>query len=284
MNNEEKNLSQNDESVEIDNDEISELDTSDEEKKSSAGFLTLVITLVACVLVAVIMIFALLPKNNDNNGDNSQNPGEQGGNEDEGNDGGSTEEADDKYVITVVDENGDPVYGIALTLYVEGISTPMTNDRTTTGVDGIVKYSKSKNIQVAITSESLPSNFEYDKINQKLTPDADGKLTIVLKRLYYEVRVVDQDGNPIAGVTVQICAEVCKAPQVTNEEGKAYFDYDGTVEYHAQLTLTIPDNATPEEIEAILAEEIPGYTVADPQAYYYFTDKVTTITLTKIGK
>ena len=272
MNNEEKNLSQNDESVEIDNDEISELDTSDEEKKSSAGFLTLVITLVACVLVAVIMIFALLPKKNngtDNNGDNSQNPGEQGGNEDEGNDGGSTEEADDKYVITVVDENGDPVYGIALTLYVEGISTPMTNDRTTTGVDGIVKYSKSKNIQVAITSESLPSNFEYDKINQKLTPDADGKLTIVLKRLYYEVRVVDQDGNPVAGVYVQICADVCMGPYVTDEEGKAYFKYDDTKEYHALISNF--EDAIPE-----------GYTVEDITDYYYFEgEKTVTIEIIK---
>lgn len=270
MSNEEKNPILDEENVDVNN-EGAPVEEAPAPKKPSSGLITLLITIVACVLVAVIMIVALLPKNKGGDGNNDEGSGQQGGNEDEGNDGGSTDEADDKYVITVVDENGDPVYGIALTLYVEGISTPMTNNRTTTDEDGIVEYSKSKNIQVAITSESLPSNFEYDKINQKLTPDADGKLTIVLERLYYEVRVVDQNGNPVAGVTVQICATVCKPPQVTDENGKAYFAYDATAEYHAQLTNGL--------------EALPdGYTIDNPDDYFYFDGKVATITITKIAE
>lgn len=264
MNNEEKNFSQNDESVEIDNDVISELETSDEVKKPSNSFLTIIITLVACLLVAVIMIVALLPKNNDNTGDNNDGGSQNGGNDDEGNDGG-TSDAKTNYVITVVDQNGNAVKGVEITFYVEdGVSFPRTTDE-----EGGAYYTTAKKVQVAVTS--VPSNYDYIKLNQKQTPSANGSLEIVVERKadeYFEVNVVDQYGNPVAGVTVQICAEVCRTPQVTNEEGKAYFAYDASVEYHAQLTNGL--DALPE-----------GYTIDDADQYFYFSGKVATIVVTK---
>ena len=52
----------------------------------------------------------------------------------------------------------------------------------------------------------------------------------------YKVTVLDANGSPIAGVTVQLCDDsTCKLPAVTGEDGTASFTYDAPSNYHVTL-------------------------------------------------
>lgn len=274
MNNEEKNPDLIEDQVDENND--LELDESESPKKPSSGLITLIITLAACVLVAVILIVALLPKNNggDNNQNNNENSGENGGNEggneggtEGGNEGGNGE-ADSKvrYTVTVVDEDGNAVSGVEIYFYPEGgVDFPKTTEE-----DGLAIYTTDKNLTVAVTK--IPEGYKpYEKLTLKQNFDASGNLLITLTKeevRYYDVYVVDEEGNYIAGVLVQICGDKtgCKMPQSTDENGKASFTYNDDEVYHAQLT------------------ELPaGYTVDDVSAYYDIVNGVATITLTKVS-
>lgn len=55
----------------------------------------------------------------------------------------------------------------------------------------------------------------------------------------YTVKVVDADGNPLASVMVQICAESCM-PGVTDANGVATFTVDTTLTYTAKI-MTMPE-------------------------------------------
>ena len=52
----------------------------------------------------------------------------------------------------------------------------------------------------------------------------------------YTVKVVDEGGNPVAGVMVQLCAETCM-PKLTDAEGKAvYENQEERSDYKASVT------------------------------------------------
>ena len=55
----------------------------------------------------------------------------------------------------------------------------------------------------------------------------------------YKIRVVDQDGNPIAGAFVIFCLEQCNFYQ-TNEEGWALIDAEITDGYQAHI-MSLPE-------------------------------------------
>ena len=77
----------------------------------------------------------------------------------------------------------------------------------------------------------------------------------------YTIKVVDEGGNPVAGVRVQICDVTgsCRLPKTTNEEGIAVYEDEVEDTYKAQISGG----------EAGLPE---GYTVDDPAAYYPMGD------------
>lgn len=53
----------------------------------------------------------------------------------------------------------------------------------------------------------------------------------------YTVKVVDEGGNPVAGVMVQLCAEICM-PKITDAEGKAvYENQEERSDYKASVTI-----------------------------------------------
>lgn len=180
-----------------------------------------------------------------------------GGNEGGGNEGGGTS----GYTVTIVDQNGAPVAGAKVTLTTaDGIPFFLNTD-----VNGKATLAGSYNGLTA-TLTSLPTGCESNKLNVAQSFDASGNLTITVNQRYYVIKVVDQEGNPIADVLVQMCdtAGVCKLPTTTDEEGKAYYPYqDG--EFRAQLTEGAPD----------------GYSVDDPGAYYDIVDGEVTIVVTK---
>ncbi len=71
----------------------------------------------------------------------------------------------------------------------------------------------------------------------------------------YTIYVVDEYGNPVSGVKVQICDDnnLCKAPKTTDENGMAVYEDQEDGNYKAQLT-KLPE----------------GYEVDDMDAYYRF--------------
>lgn len=63
----------------------------------------------------------------------------------------------------------------------------------------------------------------------------------------YTVTVVDEEGNPISGVTLQFCdAENCKMPVATDDNGMVTASYAPS-EYH--VTVTLPEGYTSEVTE-----------------------------------
>jgi len=84
----------------------------------------------------------------------------------------------------------------------------------------------------------------------------------------YKVRVVDEKGNPIVGVMVQVCTEeTCLMPVKTDEAGVATFAPAEPGEYHANFLPKIP----------------AGYE-ADAEVFYFAEGETElTITLTTVA-
>ncbi len=76
----------------------------------------------------------------------------------------------------------------------------------------------------------------------------------------FEVKVVDQNGNAVAGVMTQICKDVC-VPKVTDANGVAAFDLEITDGYKLSV-LSCPAGYTYEgEAEIYLESGSTSYTV-----------------------
>ena len=70
-------------------------------------------------------------------------------------------------------------------------------------------------------------------------PTEDGKID-------YTVKVVDENGTPVANVTVQICDEgTCFAPLMTDAEGVAVFRLVESENYKATFTI-VPEGSVAE--------------------------------------
>ena len=202
--------------------------------------------ILALILAFAMMLCLVACKGNDNPPDNGE--GEQ--NKDE----------KTTYVVTVVDNEGNPIPGVSVTFCPKGgVEMPWPTDAV-----GQASQKTSKEMTVKLTE--VPVGYEFDKLGQTLEFDAEGKLTITLTVLApYVIKVVDQDGNAIAGVRVQMCdaGGSCRMPTTTGADGTASYPFENG-DFHAQLT-TLPE----------------GYSVEDQDAYYDFVDGVATITLTK---
>jgi hypothetical protein len=176
--------------------------------------------------------------------------------------GGGDQNKDEKttYVVTVVDNEGNPIPGVSVIFCPKGgVEMPWPTD-----AEGKASQKTSKEMTAKLTE--LPVGYEFDKLGQTLQFDTEGKLTITLTALApFIIKVVDQDGNAISGVKVQMCdaGGSCRMPTTTGADGTASYPFEKG-DFHAQLT-TLPE----------------GYSVEDQDAYYDFVDGVATITLTK---
>ena len=175
-----------------------------------------------------------------------------------------TETSPTIYTVTVVDDNGNPVKDVVITFTPESgeFSMKVTKD------EGKVTYEPAEKFTASITS--VPKGYKNDAVGKTLNFDEQGNVTVVINKEVtqvtkedYVILVVDQDGNPIEGVYVQMCADVCLAPVLTGADGKASYNV-APDSYKAQLTY-LPD----------------GYTVDDVAAKYEFVDGVATIVLTE---
>lgn len=208
--------------------------------------------ILSLILVLVMMLSIVACGGKDKTPDT--NDGEQQG----------TTDTKVSYVVTVVDGDGKAVEGVVVSFTTKGGSPiPFPTDS-----EGKASYKTAKEITAAVTA--VPSGYEYAKLNQKIDFDKDGKATITLTKKAeeapYVIKVVDQNGNAVEGVKVQMCddAGLCLIPTATNEEGIATYKYqEGN--FHVLIN-TLVD----------------GYTVEDMSVYYYFTGREVTITITKI--
>ena len=189
-----------------------------------------------------------------------------------------TDEKDEKtlYTVIVMDEMGNPVSGVEIKLHFDnGNAMPFKTD-----ANGKVAQALTSKIEASVSK--IPAGYVYSKMNVKQSFSAEGILQIILEKEEEAeplvVMVVDEDGNAIAGVTVQVCDEnnSCRLPSTTDEDGKAYFAAE-EVTLRAQLTIA-------EEGDNIdLSKYLPeGYTVENPKQYYDFVDGVATIVLKKV--
>ena len=78
----------------------------------------------------------------------------------------------------------------------------------------------------------------------------------------YKVTVVDEEGNPMSGVMVQICKDSC-IPKLTNASGVAEFEVADEEGYKVSFS-SIPD----------------GYESASEETEFYFEDDKMEMTLT----
>jgi protocatechuate 3,4-dioxygenase beta subunit len=175
--------------------------------------------------------------------------------------GGGDQNKDEKttYVVTVVDNEGNPIPGVSVIFCPKGgVEMPWPTD-----AEGKASQKTSKEMTAKLTE--LPVGYEFDKLGQTLQFDAEGKLTITLTALApFIIKVVDQDGNPVAGVVVQVCNDsTCVPMGSTDANGEAKRpSMNGS--YAAKIT-ELPD----------------GYSVEDIDAYYDLVDGKVTITITK---
>ena len=199
-------------------------------------------------------------------GDNDKTNGET--NNESGNNDSGTEEEKVTYTITALDDRGNPVKGVKVALRI-GDNNPI---EFLTDAEGKITQKTSKKITAQVTA--FPENYAYDKTSKVQSFDADGNLKLTFKYVEldieeFKIKVVDQDDNPVEGVTVQICDAKgsCRVPQETDENGEAFYPVEeGT--FYASLTNGL--DALPE-----------GYTVADPEAKYYFENNEVTIKIEK---
>lgn len=68
--------------------------------------------------------------------------------------------------------------------------------------------------------------------------EATESTTAKPSKVTYTVTVVDEEGNPISGATVQLCVgDLCKLPSPTNADGVATFEFD-EAEYTVKVTVS----------------------------------------------
>lgn len=76
----------------------------------------------------------------------------------------------------------------------------------------------------------------------------------------FKVKVVDQDGNPVAGVMVQVCSEAC-FPCVTDANGVATFNTEITDEHYLSVPSCPAGYTYTGEEKVYLEEDMTEYTV-----------------------
>ena len=208
-------------------------------KLASAAKAAIIGAVAAVVILPLVIVLAL-------GGSSAENDDTDGGAGD-----------DNAIVITVVDDKGNAVKDVELQFVTAKMPLPQ---KFKTDADGKVTTTNKDVIKVKITN--IPDGYSFADLNKELKIPADGKLTVTIeKHPEWVIKVVDQDGNGVAGVQVTMCVAegenaVCKLPIETDENGCAsYISEPGT--YQAKI------NSAVDGYDAPVGEYLPfdGYEV-----------------------
>ena len=145
--------------------------------------------------------------------------------------GGSVEDAKDYLAAMYKDTDGTVArrdFAVVAVVMIDGVSYPVT---WTTDAPDYVTIGAAQNNMVTIDIVEEPA----EQVTFKLTGT-----------------VTDKDGNPIAGVQIQMCdSKGCRMPKGTGADGTVTFDYD-TSDFHV-----------------LIAAEVEGYAVDTTEEYWF---------------
>ena len=182
--------------------------------------------------------------------------------------GGDENDGKPTYTVVVVDGAGNFVKDVVITFTEEGGEPAMKFTKS----EGTVSFESDKKVSAKITV--IPDEYKQDLVNTAISFDEDGLATVTLEKVQggvaketYTIIAVDQNGDPVEGVAVQMCADSgCLGTMVTDTEGKAVYVQTPDDTFKVQI------NDWPE-----------GYILENPDAKVPFVDGVATIVLTKVN-
>ena len=214
--------------------------------------------LAASVIVLCFGLTSCGEKTPDNGGNP---PADQGGNENNGNNNQNEKGID--YTVTLNDIFGNPI---------EGISLKFTYGDSETEV--VVSNAEGKATKKIDTYDDVIVEFVdlrgYGNLAKaKRNLNGETEMTIVLPTVAV-LTVVDPDGNPREGVSVQLCHNVCIPPQPTDANGVVKAGITSTEKVKVNI-VSIP--------EGFVIPEVIGEFAGTP-IHAYFDQGVYTLTLT----
>ena len=108
------------------------------------------------------------------------------------------------------------------------------------------------NEEPAETTEGADNTTEAPALTDEPTAEGTDAGTEAPAFDGYKVTVTDKDGNPIAGVNIQMCdSKGCRMPKGTGADGTVTFDFD-TSDFHV-----------------LIAAAVEGYVVDTAEEYYF---------------
>lgn len=243
--------------------------------------LTLVLT-IALVAVMAISLFACNDKCtehvDEDNDFKCDNCGEKISNDNNVGDT-TTDDGKEEYTFILRDTDLNPVEGASVMVNVNG-----TNDEVkTTDANGTVVFRVRKGAMLVMV-EVLEVPEEYD-IDQTIFRFEEGKLltsNAAVKKDVYQIKVVDQNGDAVEGVQVQLCfGETCMATKpFTDVNGQASYAISGYSVENAYVSINaVPNGYALKDGEKLNLPGATDYTHYDD----FDSEKTITIEIVKLN-
>ena len=184
--------------------------------------------------------------------------------------GGDANDDKTEYSVIVMDVNNRAIPDVVLTLSTRNY----TSSQITTNSDGKATASLKAVGYVKANIISVPEGYLVSTTEMQFEDD---KTTLVISlaadtRVAHTITLVDNNGNAISGVLVQICeGGVCQTPVTTDANGKAVIRFNPSGEELKARVLNLPTGY-----------ERPGD--VDDEGYIHVSAGTTEITLTLIAQ
>ncbi len=172
-----------------------------------------ILSIILMTALCFTLIASLASCNKDPDG-KKENPGEGGG------------DTKVTYTVTVKDNQGNPVSGVGLFIF----DRATVNKNITTDAQGKVEFDlDAENTAMGVWVMSVPSGYDKPAFNAATPLASFGNSknveitvnkTAAAATTTYTVKVVDQNGDAVEGVEVQICHTVCVSCPLTDANGE----------------------------------------------------------------
>ena len=184
--------------------------------------------------------------------------------------GGNGDDGKTEYSVIVMDANNQAIPGVVLTLSTRNY----TSAQITTNSEGKATASLKAVGYVKANIVSVPEGYLVSTTEMQFEDD---KTTLVISlaadtRVAHTITLVDNNGNAISGVLVQICeGGVCQTPVTTDANGKAVIRFNPSGEELKARVLSVPTGyVRPDDVDA--------------DGYIHVSAGTTAITLTLIAQ
>ena len=212
--------------------------------------------IISLLLVVSVLMLTLLCTVSCNNtqGDNGGNtPVDPNGNNNNNNNNNNQTEKGIDYSVTLKDIFGNPVEGVSLKFTYGSNET----DVVVSDANGVATKKIDTYDDVIVEFVDLKGYGNLAKSKRNLNGETEK--TLVLPTVA-TLTVVDPDGNPVEGVSVQICHSVCIPPQPTDENGVVKASIDSTEKVKVCI-VSVPEGF-------VIPETIGEYSGTPIHAYF----------------